>query len=77
MYMHIYESEPYTSKFSARVERIDGDWITLDQTAFFPGGGGQDPDVGDMDGIQVKKVKQEGEDRSSCPRSTFCTRTIC
>ena len=43
--------------FSAKVtgcEQADGHWrVTLDQTAFYPEGGGQAGDVGTLDGVRV------------------------
>ena len=38
----LYETDPYLSRFDATVEKVQGDWVILDRTAFFPGGGGQD-----------------------------------
>lgn len=36
--------------------------VTLDQTVFFPGGGGQEADVGTINGISVIKLKEVGQD---------------
>ena len=55
----IYETEPYTSRFEAIVVGIDGDMVTLDRTAFYPGGGGQDPDAGTIGGNVVIEVRQK------------------
>ncbi|MGD0818548.1 MAG: DHHA1 domain-containing protein [Methanomassiliicoccales archaeon] len=59
MTVRLFESEPYRSEFEAIVEKVDGDWILLDQTCFYPGGGGQDPDIGWIDGLDVVEVKTE------------------
>ncbi|MBC7107931.1 MAG: hypothetical protein H5T41_03965 [Methanomassiliicoccales archaeon] len=56
----LYEADPYIRSFDAIVEKIDGDWILLDRTAFFPGGGGQECDLGSIEGLQVTEVKAEG-----------------
>jgi alanyl-tRNA synthetase len=56
----LYESDPYLTRFDAIVERIDGDWVALDRTAFFPGGGGQDMDVGWIGDLEVVEVKEQG-----------------
>lgn len=59
MTVRLYEKEPYRSEFEATVERADGDWIVLDRTCFYPGGGGQDPDKGTISGLNVAEVKTE------------------
>jgi alanyl-tRNA synthetase len=56
----IYEKEPYQSKFKALVVEVDGDRLMLDRTAFYPGGGGQDPDVGTLSGMKVAEVQSRG-----------------
>jgi alanyl-tRNA synthetase len=53
----LYEKDPYLSKFTAKVTAISGDGIELDQTAFYPGGGGQDPDAGEISGMEVTDVR--------------------
>jgi len=57
----LYETDPYMSRFDAQVEKIQGEWVILDRTAFFPGGGGQDADVGWMGGLEVTEVVMKGE----------------
>ena len=42
----IFHHDAYVRMFDARVTASDGDSVTLDRTAFFPGGGGQPCDVG-------------------------------
>ncbi|MCY4581502.1 MAG: alanyl-tRNA editing protein [Chloroflexi bacterium] len=42
----IFHHDAYTRMFDARVTASEGDAVTLDRTAFFPGGGGQPCDVG-------------------------------
>jgi alanyl-tRNA synthetase len=56
----IYEKEPYQSKFRALVIEVDGDRLMLDRTAFYPGGGGQDPDIGTISGMTVVEVQSKG-----------------
>ena len=52
--------------FSARVtgcEQADGHWrVTLDQTAFYPEGGGQAGDVGTLGGVRVLDTREAGEE---------------
>ncbi|MFA5312849.1 MAG: alanine--tRNA ligase-related protein [Methanomassiliicoccales archaeon] len=68
----IYQSHPYDSDFTAAVTNINGDWVTLDRTAFYPGGGGQDPDIGEIDGSRVVEVKHKGDEIShKVPGNSF------
>jgi alanyl-tRNA synthetase len=57
----LYESDPYLARFDAIVERVEGDWVILDRTAFFPGGGGQDMDIGWIEDLDVVEVKEQGD----------------
>ena len=62
----LYATDAYVRDFEGRVVDIDADdaRVALDRTAFYPGGGGQPPDVGTLlwHGGQapVGKVKAEG-----------------
>jgi alanyl-tRNA synthetase len=56
----IYEKEPYRIKFTATVLEVEGERVILDRTAFYPGGGGQDPDVGTLSGSRVTDVHSKG-----------------
>src|SRR6202142_2640255 len=40
----------------------DGNAISLDRSAFYPGGGGQPNDVGTLNGLPVVKVRKSGDD---------------
>jgi alanyl-tRNA synthetase len=72
MTIRLFEKEPYCSKFVATVEKTDGDWVVLDRTCFYPGGGGQDPDLGTIDGIDVVEVRSEnGSIRHRIPGHRF------
>ncbi len=44
----LYHTDSYLSKFEAEVVAVDGNAVALDQTAFYPGGGGQMADRGAM-----------------------------
>jgi alanyl-tRNA synthetase len=61
MTVRLYGSTPYQSEFEAIVEKVDGEWIILDKTCFYPGGGGQDPDIGTLDSLGVVEVKAEND----------------
>jgi len=54
----------YERSFEARVVKLDGREVTLDRTAFYPGGGGQPADKGALGigpvGADVVDVRREG-----------------
>ncbi|MGM9618749.1 MAG: alanine--tRNA ligase-related protein [Oscillospiraceae bacterium] len=67
----LYYEDPYLTRFSAAVvscERAkDGFDIVLDQTAFYPEGGGQPCDRGALSGVQVTEVhEKDGVIRHRC-----------
>lgn len=61
MTKRIYETDAYCREFQAVVlscEKADENYhIILDQTAFFPEGGGQSADIGTIDGVEVFDVQ--------------------
>lgn len=59
MKTELYHCEPYAVEFSAEVTEAGEDWIVLDQTLFYPGGGGQEHDKGSISGFRVKEVVKE------------------
>lgn len=64
----LYQTDSYLKEFSATVRSADPETrvVVLDQTAFYPGGGGQPCDFGTLEigGVTypVEKVKKQGED---------------
>ena len=58
----LFRQDGYVSEFEAQVAEVKGDWIKLDGTAFYPGGGGQVCDTGQIGGFAVTEVKYEGKD---------------
>lgn len=44
----LYATDSYVRAFEARVVAVDGRSVALDQTAFYPGGGGQMADRGEL-----------------------------
>ncbi len=57
----LYQTDSYLKEFEATVTAVDGQRVALARTAFYPGGGGQVPDLGWLvwDGAEhaVSKVK--------------------
>ena len=53
-------AEPEVRTFSATAESVDGTGVVLDETYFYAEGGGQPPDRGTIDGVDVTDV-QHGE----------------
>jgi misacylated tRNA(Ala) deacylase len=68
MTMLLYQTDAYLKEFSATVTSADVETraVVLDQSAFYPGGGGQPCDFGYMEvnGViyPVDKVKKQGDD---------------
>jgi misacylated tRNA(Ala) deacylase len=64
----LYQKDSYLKEFNAVVQEIDDEKyaISLDQTAFYPGGGGQPNDLGtltfDNETIEVIGMKKSGDD---------------
>ena len=60
----LYEEDPTLRRFSGRVldcrEEKEGWTVILDETAFFPQGGGQGWDTGVLGGRRVLAVTEEG-----------------
>ena len=60
----LYQTNSYLKDFDAIVTNSfpDGNAISLDRSAFYPGGGGQPNDVGTLNGLPVIKVRKAGDD---------------
>lgn len=64
----LYQTDSYLKEFSATITAVEGETraVVLDQSAFYPGGGGQPCDFGSLvvAGITypVEKVKKQGDD---------------
>jgi misacylated tRNA(Ala) deacylase len=64
----LYQIDAYLKEFSATITSVDAETraVILDQSAFYPGGGGQPCDFGSLDvaGVNypVEKVKKQGDD---------------
>lgn len=64
----IYMTDCFAKEFDATVTKVDGKFIVLDKTAFYPQGGGQPTDTGklikDGEEYQVVFAKKKGPDVS-------------
>jgi misacylated tRNA(Ala) deacylase len=65
----LYQTDSYVKEFDAVVTAVDAETraVVLDQTAFYPGGGGQPNDTGELAFVSgevypVEKVKKQGAD---------------
>ena len=62
----LYYEDAYLRRFSATVlscEPVKKRFaVVLDRTAFFPEGGGQAPDLGNLDGVGVLDVQERGDE---------------
>lgn len=65
MTQQLFYKDPYLVEFDATIQSVfkdeEGYWIELDQTAFYPGGGGQAPDRGLLNEFPVIAMKEEGD----------------
>ncbi len=55
----IYLHDSYARTFDAEVTAAEGNLVTLDRSAFYPGGGGQPHDLGTLNGAQVVGFKRD------------------
>ncbi|MGD8406291.1 MAG: alanyl-tRNA editing protein [Anaerolineales bacterium] len=65
----LYQTDSYLKEFDATITAVDNEsrTVVLDQTAFYPGGGGQPNDIGQLTSTNgtvypVSKVKKQGGD---------------
>jgi misacylated tRNA(Ala) deacylase len=57
----LFQKDAFLQDFSARVTSAEGNLISLDRTAFYPGGGGQPCDVGTLtSGVSEARVVKVG-----------------
>ncbi len=56
----LYYEDESLCEFSAKVLKVDGEKVILDQTAFYPRGGGAEPDHGTINGFRVYDIEKIG-----------------
>jgi alanyl-tRNA synthetase len=56
----LYYLDPYTVSFEAHVAHVDGPYVVLDRTYFYPTGGGQVADRGHLGELEVVDVGRRG-----------------
>jgi alanyl-tRNA synthetase len=55
----LYYDNEKLYEFKAKVLKVDGENVILDQSAFYPRGGGQEPDLGSINDCRVYDVERE------------------
>lgn len=58
----LLRGDPYMREFDATVVRAEGNFMVLDRTCFFPRGGGQVGDTGELSGSRVVDTLREGDE---------------
>jgi misacylated tRNA(Ala) deacylase len=65
MTKQLFQTDSYLQEFEAVVTLVEGQAVALDQTAFYPGGGGQPHDTGRLSwregSARVVKVQKQGD----------------
>ena len=59
--MKLYWDQPYSREFTAKVVSIDGNKVELDQTLFYPQGGGVAFDTGTLGGLKVVETRKDSD----------------
>ena len=57
----LYWEQPYSKDFTAKIVGSDGIRVELDQTLFYPRGGGVSCDTGDLGGLKVVEASKDGD----------------
>ena len=57
----LYWEQPYSRDFTAKIAGSNGTQVELDQTLFYPRGGGVSCDTGVLGGVKVVETSKEGD----------------
>ena len=57
----LYYEDSSIREFDAQILKIKGNYVILDQTSFYPRGGGQEPDKGLIGDARVQEVIKQGD----------------
>jgi misacylated tRNA(Ala) deacylase len=57
----LYWEQPYSKEFTAKIVGSEGPRIELDQTLFYPRGGGVSCDTGVLAGVKVMETSKDGD----------------
>src|SRR3989440_10491500 len=57
----LYWEQPYSQDFIGKIVGSDGTRVELDQTLFYPRGGGVSCDTGVLGGMKVVETSKEGD----------------
>jgi len=58
----LYDDDAYVREFDATVASVSAKEVILDATAFYPSGGGQVCDTGEIEGVRVVSARKLGQD---------------
>jgi len=58
----LFLRDSYLREVRAAVTSVDGNWVTLDRTVFYPTGGGQPHDTGTLGSARVVDVRKDGDE---------------
>jgi len=58
----LYDDDAYVREFDATVASVSVKEVILDATAFYPSGGGQVCDTGEIEGVRVVSARKLGQD---------------
>src|SRR5712692_9380354 len=57
----LYWEEPYSKEFDAKIVSVEGQAVVLDQTLFYPRGGGVACDTGTLNASKVQETTKADE----------------